>query len=473
MGAVAEAVAADSYHQFLAAKKQLPEPLGFDAEIDNAYAFDWQRDVVQWACKRGRASLFEAVGLGKTLQELLWAEAVVKHSGGKVLILCPIAVAGQTQREAAKFDITVPVNVRRRGSEVTDGITITNYEKLHLFDASEFVGVVLNEASILKSYMGTRKRQLIEAFRETPYRLTETATPAPNDLKELGNQAEFLGIMRSNEMLMRWFQNDTMEAGGYTLKPHAANDFWEWVASWAVCLSRPSDLGDYSDDGYILPGLEITEHIIEDPPTERKGQLFGSDKALSATNLHRHKRLTSPFRASKVAELVNGSDEAWAVWCDTDYEQDALIKLLPGCVEVRGSTPEAKQEAAFFAFANGDARVIVTKPSIAGLGLNWQHCRNMAFVGLSYSFESYHQAIGRMLRFGQRKTVRVHVVASETEASIGDVVAGKEAQFLDLRTSMAAAMKRFQEANIAGGRRLKPYKPAKAMKLPAWLQTKG
>lgn len=461
----------DGYRSFLSGKQRTAADCGFRTSIDNPHAFDWQRAVVEWACRKGRASLFEDTGLGKTLQQLLWAEAVVKHTNGRVLILCPIAVAGQTVREAEKFGIGVPVNVRSEQSEVTDGITITNYHKLHKFDPSAFAGVVLDEASVLKNFTGKIKRQLLECFKATPYRLTATATPAPNDLLELGNQSDFLGVMPANEMLMRWFINDASEAGNYRIKGHAEKEYWRWVASWSVCATKPSDLGEYSDAGYVLPPLSVTAQIVEDDDTPPPiGSLFHTGK-ISATDIHGQKRATAAVRARVVAGLVNNSIEPWVVWCDTDYEQDELVKRIE-CVEVRGSMPERKQEEALASFASGNARVMVTKPRIAGFGLNWQHAHKVAFIGLSYSFEAYFQAVRRCWRFGQTRPVEVHIVASETEAAIGKAVDDKERQHVLMRSAMAEAVRDLQRITLKGPLVLQGYRAVVPVRVPGWLMSK-
>jgi hypothetical protein len=461
------------YRTFLAGKRSYAPEVGFEAKVENPHPFDWQRAVIEWSIRKGRCALFEDCGLGKTLQHLLWAEAVVRHTGGRVLILCPPVVAQQEQSEAEKFGIEVPVKICRDQSDVGEGISLTNYQRLHLFDPSAFAGVVLGESSILKNYTGKTKQRLMEAFRSTPYRLCETATPAPNDLLELGNHADFLGVMPANEMLARWFINDASEAGNYRLKGHAAEDFWRWVASWAVCASKPSDLGDYSDDGYVLPPLTIEEHILANENTgPPPGWMFKVEsEPISATEIHRQKRTTAAKRAEFVAGLVRSKPTPWVVWCDTDYEQDELMSRLKG-VEVRGKQDDDAQERSLVAFAAGEARVMVTKPSIAGFGVNWQHCPNAAFVGLSYSFERFYQAVRRTWRFGQTRPVTVHVVATEAERGIGEVVAAKGRTHELMRCEMAAAMRSFQQAELHGRRKLSTYCPQKPMTLPAWLVSK-
>jgi DNA modification methylase len=348
--------------------------------------------------------------------QLEWANVIHRQSGGDVLILAPLAVASQTVAEGVKLGIEV--QACRSQVDVRPGLNITNYEMLSHFDAAHFSGVVLDESSILKSYMGKTKRALVEAFARTPYRLCCTATPAPNDVMEIGNHSEFLGVMPSNEMLMRFFINDTMSNGHYRLKGHAEKDFWQWVSSWASSLRRPSDLG-YSDDGFSLPELQITRQYVETDVTVgvEDGQLFRAP-AMSATNLHKEMRITAADRAQAVADLVNPSDDTWVVWCNTNYEADELMKRIPDALEVRGAESVAIKEKKLTDFAEGRARVIISKPEIAGYGLNWQHCHRTAFVGLSYSFENFYQAVRRLYRFGQQHPVEVVIVAAETESPL-------------------------------------------------------
>ena len=406
-----------NYRDFLATKLKASEWSGFevaDKEI-NQDLFPFQRRIVTWALGLGRAAIFADCGLGKTPMQLEWARHVHEYSGGDVLILAPLAVAGQTREEGAKFG--VDVTVCREMSDVQPGINVTNYDRLDRFDPTAFSGVVLDESSVLKAYSSKRKIQLIEMFRETPYKLCCTATPAPNDHIELGNHAEFLGIMRSTEMLSRWFINDTMNFGTWRLKGHAERAFWDWVASWAIAIRRPSDLGD--DDGaFDLPPLNVHELIVPvDVSEDTDGKLFRMP-VMSATEIYREMRLTTGARASAVAEMVNADTDAWAVWCNTNHESETLAQLIPDAVEVRGSDKPEDKERKLAAFSSGEARVIVTKPSIAGFGLNWQHCHKTAFVGLSYSFEQLYQAMRRIYRFGQDKPVQAHIVVAETEDQV-------------------------------------------------------
>ena len=434
----------DNYSSFLASKKLEIVPTGFSVGQGALHPklFPFQRDIVEWALTLGRAALFEDCGLGKTFQQLEWAKHVHLHTGRDVLILTPFAVPPQTVGQAALFDIDI--THCREAADVRPGINITNYERAHLFDPSAFAGVVLDESSILKSFMGSTKRRLLEMFANTPYRLACTATPAPNDYLELGNHAEFLGVMPSNEMISRWFINDTMEAGGYRLKRHAEKDFWQWVASWAVCISRPSDLG-YSDEGFDLPPLHIQTHIVEVDHTKGAGDALFRSATLSATTMHKEMRLTAGDRAAEVAGLVEQGG-IWAVWCNTNYEADALKALMPDAVELRGSEADTVKERKLMDFASGKTQVLITKPSIAGFGMNWQHCRQMAFVGLSYSYEQFYQALRRSWRYGQNCPVEAHVICAESEEDVLRTIQRKQKEHEKMKTAMRDAMLEISES---------------------------
>jgi len=333
----------NGYDSFIKAKSK-SLPLCGLAKVPklSGHLFPFQKEIVAWALRRGRAAIFADTGLGKTRMQLEWARHVVKHTGGKVLVLAPLAQ--QTVREGAA--IGVDVKYAKDASEVGEGITITNYDRLAKFDCSVFAGVVLDECGILKSYMGATKRLIVESFARTPFRLACSATPAPNDHLELGNQAEFLGVLTSHEMIARWFINDTSTMGTYRLRGHAVVPFWDWLSSWARCVSKPSDLGLYSDEGYVLPPLVLSREIVDvDVSIDRGDNLFRSAD-MSATSVHKEKRLTAAARAARIAELVLAEpDEQWIVWCDTDYEADALTEAIPEAVEVRGSQKLEEKEA--------------------------------------------------------------------------------------------------------------------------------
>jgi len=460
------------YRGLIAAKRIAFVPRGM-ATIPslNPALKDHQRHAVEFALKAGCAALFLDTGLGKTLCALEWGRIVVEHTGRPVLMLAPLAVAAQHEREAVKFGIDAKA-VREPDEITTPRVYITNYDRLAKFDAEQFAGVILDESSILKSFTGATTRALIAAFKHTPFRLCCTATPAPNDHMELGQHCQFLGIMNSNEMLSRWFIADQSNMGRYRIKGPAVKSFWEWVASWARCVSKPSDLG-FSDEGYDLPPLDLKRHIVAADRSlhagaEKDGQarLFRMPDT-SATSIHREKRMTTDARADVIADLVAAEPgEPWVIWCDTDYEADALADRIPGAIEVRGSMSAEVKEANLTMFSTGQVRVIITKPSIAGFGLNWQHSARMAFVGLSFSYESFYQAIRRCWRFGQSRPVSVHVACADTEESIWQIVSRKAGDHDAMKAEMAAAMARAALSSDV----LQTYNPPNPINLPSFLR---
>lgn len=452
------------YEEFLKRKTISDTPTGIDYNgALNAKLFPWQADIVRWALRRGRAALFEDCGLGKTLQQLAWAEAVVSHTGGRVLILAPLAVAPQTIREGERFGI--PVRYCRHQDGVQDGITIANYEMLSKFDPSAFVGVVLDESSILKAFMGKTKRAILDAFRNTPYRLACTATPAPNDYMELGNHSEFLGALPSNDMLSRWFINDTMRAGGYRLKRHAEADFWRWICSWAVCVEKPSDMGG-DDADFTLPELEIISRTVESPIAACEGKLIDDEK-INSSKLAKVARQTLKQRADAVAEIVaSDTDESWLVWCNINDEADAIRAAIPDIVEVRGSDKPERKEWALLGFQDGSIQRLLTKPSIAGYGMNWQHCARMVFCGLSYSYEDIYQSLRRSWRFGQKRPVKAYIITSDAEGAVMASIDRKRKDHESMKRGMKDAMKDFQlQGDLSRG----VYAPRVQMKLPKWI----
>jgi len=439
-----------NYTEFLATKAKQAVDSGFDHDRDKLppMLFEWQKDIVLWALKKGRAALFEDCGMGKTPQQLAWAQAVSDREQRPVLILAPLAVSEQTKREGQKFGI--PVTICRDQSDVQSGVNITNYEMLSHFDTSAFVGVVLDESSILKAYMGKTKRMLVDAFAQTPYRLACTATPAPNDLMELLNHAEYLGVMKSNEALSIWFIADQTNSGTYRLKGHAAADFWRWVTTWAICMDKPSDIG-YPDDGFNLPPLDEKDVIL--PISEiaedlTEGMFRNID--MNATGFYRERRFTQDERVRATAEIVNATDEPCVVWCGMNEESEALRKAIPGALEVKGSdTPKFKEDAAM-AFIDGKARVLISKASIFGWGLNFQHCHIAVFCGMDYSYEGYYQAVRRLHRFGQQSPVTVYRVLGSTEQQILDAQRRKADLLQDMHSSMADAMREVQTQGLRG-----------------------
>lgn len=455
------------YTEFLMKKTKRELPTGIEVEVKNKILFEWQKKVVEFALKRGSAALFEDTGLGKGPQQLVWAEEINRYTNKPVLIVAPLAVSAQTKREAEKFRIEVPVKIVRDADQVINGINITNYEILHHFDTSVFSGVVLDESSILKAYMGKTKRMIVDAFKRTPFKLACTATPAPNDLMELLNHAEFLNIMKSSEALSIWFIADQSQSGHYRLKGHAEKDFWDWVATWAICMDKPSDIG-YSDEGYILPPLNVKDEIVKTDWFDETGRL--RDVQTSATGFYKEKAFTAPLRVERTVEIVaEHPDEQFVIWCDTNDEADRLKKALPDCVEVRGSDKPEKKEQAAIDFVNGKIRVLVSKSEIFGFGLNFQNCHNTIFCGMNYSFEGYYQAVRRFHRFGQPLQVNVWRVMGDTEHNILSTIERKEKMKEHMQKSMSASMKDAQISNLKGLREFKISESKAKYDVPAWL----
>lgn len=451
-----------SYADFLASKAPTILASGVDPQTPAGHLFDFQQACVNFAVRQGRAGLYLDTGLGKTRCQLEWARQCAEASNGTALILTPLAVAKQTEREGRALGYDC--RVIRDQSETAAGINICNYDRLDKIDPAAFDVVSLDESSILKSFGGKTTVALTEAFSRHRFRMCATATPAPNDHMELGNQAQFLGLMTAQEMLMRWFKNDTATASQqWRLKGHAEQDFWDWMAGWSRMAQSPEDLG-FDGSRYNLPPLNVIRHrAIGSNIKPMEGSLFAGD--VSATNMHNLKRQTIEARADEVAELANGQ-ESWIVWCDTDYEADALAKRIPDAVEVRGSMPIERKEENLEAFSLGQARVIITKPSVAGYGLNWQHCHNMAFAGRTFSYELWYQAVRRSWRFGQTKPVNVHIIVAEGEDQIGRVIDRKANDHARMKFAMANAMKR---AGSSAANVRVPYKPTFKGSVPAWL----
>jgi hypothetical protein len=411
-------LSATEYQEFIAKKLTRDPPTGIrGATVGTKHLFPFQGDLTSWALRRGRAALFEATGLGKTRQQLTWADAVARHLGRPVIILAPLAVASQTSEEAEKIGIMAAVARDHRDID-SAGIWITNYERLHRFETSVFGGVVLDESSIIKHHEAKTLAMLIEAFSETPFRLCCTATPSPNDYTELGNHAEFLGICTRAEMLSEFFCHDGGETQTWRLKGHARQAFWRFVASWGALVRSPADLG-YDAGSYNLPPLRIHNHVV--PATEddiRESGLLFAVAAESLMDRRAARRGSIDSRIARCSDLINADQESWVVFCELNAESEMLAKQIHGAIEVTGSMDTDAKEAAIFDFIHGKARVLVTKGSIAGFGLNLQHCARMAFVGVSDSWELMHQCKARIWRFGQKRECHVHIFASELEGNV-------------------------------------------------------
>lgn len=438
-------MATDSYESFLARKAVIDPPTGVDGDAElNSAMFAFQSDIVRWALRRGRAAVFADCGMGKTLMQLDWARVVSQHTGRPVLILAPLAVAKQTVGEGAKFGIDA--HYCRAQGLVRPGINVTNYEMLEHFDPAAFGGVVLDESSILKAYDGATRTKIIDSFNATPFRLAATATPAPNDFMELGNHAEFLGVMSRVEMLSMFFVHDGGETQNWRLKRHAENDFWRWLASWSVMIRMPSDLG-YENGAFELP--PIRRHQVTVRAKASDGMLF----AMQASSLQERlsaRRDSLAERVMACADVVNDSHEPWVVWCNLNAESDALEKAIPDAVAVSGADTIETKEKRLGDFVAGRCRVLVTKPTICGFGMNFQHCHNVAFVGLSDSWEQYYQAVRRCWRFGQTKAVNVHLITADTEGAVVANIERKERDAERMAEKIVEHMKDSMKENLRG-----------------------
>lgn len=435
------------YAEFLESKSVRFAPCGFhvpDADV-NQKLFQWQRDVVRWSARRGRAAMWEDCGLGKTFQQLEWGRLVHGHTSKPVILFAPLAVSHQTRREGEKLGIRV--NVCRSSTDVKDGINITNYEMLSHFDPSPFGGIILDESSILKGFDGKTRKAITEFASCIPYRLCCTATPAPNDYMELGNHAEFLGVMKLAEMLSLFFVHDGGDTSKWRLKGHAEEEFWKWLCSWAVALRAPSDLG-YDDGKFRLPRLHMEQVTVES-----KDNPFGTLFTVEARTMDERRAARKSSLSDRVracADLVNGIHEPWLVWCDLNSESSALADAIDDAIEVQGSDDAQHKEDSAIGFIDGRVRVLVSKPSIFGFGMNFQHCRRVAFVGLSDSYEQFYQAIRRCWRFGQNREVYCYVITSDAEGAVVRNIERKESDARGLMDGMVQHMKTEMRKEIRG-----------------------
>lgn len=449
------------YHDFLATKARAVRPKGFEFVAGAPYLWEWQKDLVKWACRQGTAALFEECGLGKTRQQLAWADAVVNHAGRDVLIVAPLAVAEQTRREGIACGIECVVC--RDQSECKPGINITNYDMIEHFDGSKFGGIVLDESSIIKSDSG-KTRQLLGDFAATiPYRLCCTATPAPNDLIEIVNHAEFLGVLRGKEIIARFFIQDGNTTHKWRLKGHAAKDFYRWMGSWARAVRSPSDLG-YPNDGFDLPPLEIHRHTVDGHVSD--GWLI----PIIANTLQERqqaRRESLGERVKIIADIANSATDPVLVWCDYNIESEALHRAIPGSIEVKGSDTREHKLKAAMGFIDGTYRVLVSKPSIFGFGLNFQHCSIQCYAGLSDSWEKFHQSVRRSYRFGQTKPVHVHIACAETEDAVVQNVMRKQR---DAESMMQSLVDNMNNAMVERSIGDDNYHRNENREIPEWLQ---
>lgn len=454
------------YEDFVASKFRAQPPAGIDADPTIKTLFPHQRDLVRFALRRGRCGVFADTGLGKSRIELAWADTIHKHTGRDVLILAPLAVAQQTVAEGES--VGVEVTHARDDSDTRRGINITNYDRLHRFDASRFVAVALDESSVIKHHNSKTLAQLLCAFERTPYKLCATATPAPNDWVELGTHSEFLGVRSRTEMLAEFFVHDGGDTQTWRLKGHARHEFWKWVSSWGALVRSPADLG-HDASAYELPALNVIQHTVQTPHDPSHGLFAMEAQTLSERRDARRQSLVERVRAC--AEMVNSDRQPWVVWCDLNAEGDALCAAIPDAVEIRGSDDADVKERRLMDFAAGRIRVLVTKPSIAGFGLNWQHCARMAFVGVTDSWEAYYQAVRRCWRFGQKRPVDVHVFASDKEGAVVSNLQRKERDARAMADALSAETLESVRTSVLGvERETNTYNPDARVIVPSFME---
>jgi superfamily II DNA or RNA helicase len=461
----------DAYRAFVATKLATVPPTGIDTEVTATYLKPFQRALTRWALRRGRAAIFAGTGLGKTRMQLEWARVVTECTARPTLVLAPLAVGSQTVAEAKVM--AIDARVVREATDIGPGINVTNYDRMHKFDPSAFGAVVLDESSCIKHFESKTLKTLLDAFAQTPFRLCCTATPAPNDWTELGTHAEFLGICTRAEMLSEFFVHDGGETQKWRLKGHAVEAFWRWVATWGALVSHPRDLG-FDEPGYDLPPLNIHEHILPvDASVAKAAGLLFVEEAGSLMERRQARKASITGRVAACAKVVNAEwKEPWVIWCDLNAESDALAEAIPSAAEIRGSMDTDEKEAALESFARGKVSSVISKASITGWGLNWQHCARVAFVGVTDSWESYYQAVRRCWRFGQRRPVEVHIFASEAEGSVvanlkrKDEAAKEMADQLSRETAAT-----IREAVMGSARYSNDYNPQTPMRVPAWLRS--
>lgn len=456
------------YQAFVAGKLSRVSPSG----IANGFSlpgslFKHQSALTAWALRRGRAAIFADTGLGKMRMELAWADAVRKHTGRPVMIHTPLAVAQQIAAEGRK--VGIDATVCRDGGDVTDGVNIINYDRLHKIDPSVFGGVVLDESGCIKHAETRAFKALTEAYRDTPFKLPATATPAPNDWTELGTHAEFLGICTKAEMLAEFFTHDGGDTSVWRLKGHARELFWRWVASWGAMIRKPSDLG-FDDGAYDLPALHLHEHHVSfEMPLH--GMLFAAE-AQTLSERRDARRASMADRVDACSRMVNAeSAEPWVVWCDLNAEGDALTAAIPGAVQIAGADSVEVKEQRLNDFAEGRTRVLISKPSICGWGLNWQHSARIAFVGVTDSYEAYYQAVRRCWRFGQTRDVHVHIFASKAEGAIVANLKRKEREAGEMADALSQETRNVVMQEVTGlTRQTNQHDASRVVAVPSFLR---
>ena len=457
----------NDYSTFITTKLRLHQGRGIEPGIaQTEHLMPHQDALVQWALRKGRAAIFADTGLGKTRMQLVWADAIQRAVGADVLILAPLAVAEQTVEEGAKIGICV--THARDQSQCRPGINITNYDRLHRFDTHGFNAVVLDESSIIKHHDSKTLTILMDAFDHADYRLCATATPAPNDYTELGTHAQFLGICSRAEMLSEYFVHDGGKTQSWRLKGHAKPEYWRWVASWGAMIRSPADLG-FDGSAYDLPPLDVQQITVETDAVALAGELFARD-AQTLSERRQARRDSLRHRVDACAQMVNASEETWIIWCELNAEGDALKAAIPDAIEIRGADTTEHKERALSDFAHGRIRVLISKPKIAGFGLNWQHCARVAFIGVTDSFEAYYQAVRRCWRFGQTRPVHVFLYCSDQEGAVRDNLLRKEKDALAMLDSLSHETRAALLDEVIGNKRQHNiYQPAAPIELPSFL----
>lgn len=448
-----------AYASFIERKSQLSGEFGFEASFVHPKAYDFQSHLVEWSLRQGRAAIFADCGLGKTLMQLVWAHNVVRHTNKSVLILSPLSVSLQTVDEGKKFDLECK---RSLDGRIASEIVTTNYERIEHFDPNDFAGVVCDESSILKNFDGARKAAITDFMRKVEYRLLCTATAAPNDYIELGTSSEALGYLGYMDMLLTFFKNDedslhpAFIGSKWRFKRHAERDFWRWMCSWSRACRKPSDLG-FDDRDFILPPIAEREHVVKSRAT---GNTLFAMKAITLEEQREERKATIVDRCELAAKLLEGDDFGVA-WCQLNAEADLLVKLIPGAEQISGSDSDERKEELLDAFRKGQLKKLVTKPRIAAFGMNWQHCARMTYFP-DHSFEQYYQATRRLWRFGQKRSVRIENIVSESNA---DVSRNLKRKAVACEEMFAAMVEQMNDAL-----RINQYRPhSVATGVPSWL----